>query len=147
MTFSKLDNTKVIFYEKPGCMGNAKQKKLLQSNNVAFEVRSILDTKWDKKTLESFFENLNIYDITNQFAPKVKNNQINLDTTSKSEMIEMMIKDPILIKRPLLVIGEQKICGFDIQRINSCLSINISTQKDIDSCSKESHDTVSSCNM
>ena len=46
-----------------------------------------------------------------------------------------MIKNPILIKRPLLDINGVKLCGFDIEKINELLNTNIDTNKTLNTCS------------
>jgi len=125
---------KVIFYEKTGCSGNERQKKLLQTNGIGFETKSILDTKWNEETLNSFFKNLDIEEIVNKFAPAIKNKEIDLSTISKEKLIKLMCINPILIKRPLLEIGENKICGFDIEQINSLLRSNICESVQISTC-------------
>ncbi len=125
---------KVIFYEKTGCAGNKKQKELLRLNGITFETRSILDTSWDKESLESFFKDLEIDNIINQFAPQIKNNELDLSSISKEELIELMCTTPILIKRPLLEIGDEKIVGFDTKKINSILGSNICANAKISTC-------------
>ena len=125
---------KVIFYEKPGCGGNAKQKKLLELNYILYETRDILSTAWDKTTLNSFFQDLEKEEIINKFAPQVKSGEVDINTLSKDELIERMIQEPILIKRPLLIIGEKKICGFDIEKINDTLRTNICESISISTC-------------
>ena len=132
---------KVIFYEKPNCVGNAKQKKLLTLNGISYETRNILDTEWTKTLLHSFFEGLDTKDICNPFAPKIKNNEIDIGTISKEVLIELMINEPILIKRPLLEIGEVKICGFDIEKINQILQTNICENIAISTCQSGSQCT------
>lgn len=134
---------RVVFYEKTGCAGNEKQKQLLRLNGISFETKSILDTTWDKKSLESFFNELEIDQIINKFAPQIKNNEINLSTISREELIELMCETPILIKRPLLEVGDAKIVGFDIEQINSllgteiCDSAKISTCQSSDPCTQD----------
>jgi nitrogenase-associated protein len=125
---------KIVFYEKPGCLGNKKQKELLKENGLELEVKSILDTKWDKKTLESFFIGLEKYEIVNESAPKIKKGEIDLNSITKEQLIYKMISDPILIKRPLIIAGESNICGFDIEKLNESLNLNISTTKKIGVC-------------
>jgi nitrogenase-associated protein len=132
---------KVIFYEKPNCAGNAKQKKLLTLNGVSYETRSILDTQWTKTLLHAFFEGLDTKDIYNPFAPKIKNKEIDTGTISKNELIELMIQEPILIKRPLLEIGETKMCGFDIEKINQILHTNICENITMSTCQNGSQCT------
>lgn len=125
---------KVIFYEKTGCNGNYRQKELLKSYGISFETRSILDIKWDKSTLEAFFEGLSTKEMINPFAPQLKNDSFDLNSYTKEELIERMIKEPILIKRPLLEVGEVKLCGFDIETLNSLLNIKMPIPKDINAC-------------
>ena len=123
------------FYEKTGCSGNAKQKELLKSHNISFSVKSLLDTSWTKETLSEFFKGLEVIDIFNPFAPQIRDKEIDINTLSKDEAIELMIKNPILIKRPLLDINGVKICGFDIEKINELLNTNIDTNKKLNTCS------------
>lgn len=132
---------KIIFYEKPNCAGNAKQKKLLTLNGVSYETRSILDTQWTETLLHSFFEGLATKDIYNPFAPKIKNKELDIDTISKEALIALMISEPILIKRPLLEIDEVKICGFDIEKINQILQTNICENIAISTCQSGSQCT------
>lgn len=123
------------FYEKTGCSGNAKQKELLKSHNISFSVKSLLDTSWTKETLNEFFKGLEIKDIFNPFAPQIRDKEIDISKLSKDEAIELMIKNPILIKRPLLDINGVKICGFDIEKINELLNTKIDTNKKLNTCS------------
>lgn len=125
---------KIIFYEKIGCSGNARQKKLLATHGLSFETRSLLDTIWSKEDLESFFHNLEKEDIVNKFAPKIKNGEININNHTKDQLINIMIAEPILIKRPLLQIGQNKLCGFDIEKINQFLNSNICEDISISTC-------------
>jgi len=92
----------VVFYEKKGCGGNARQKELLKKAGVEFEVKDILNTIWTKELLEGFFEGLSVENIFNMSALKIKNNALDIAVLSKEEFIELMLKEPILIKRPLL---------------------------------------------
>lgn len=133
MTFSTKQND-VVFYEKTGCAGNQRQKKVLTSQGISFEVRSLLDTKWTPKILGEFFTNLDKMDIVNQSAPKIKNNEIDLNALSKDEIVTLMCSEPILIKRPLLEIGDKKVCGFDIEKINQILNSKIDENLEIPTC-------------
>jgi nitrogenase-associated protein len=123
------------FYEKTGCSGNAKQKELLKSHNISFSVKSLLDTKWTNDTLSQFFEGLELIDIFNPFAPQIRDKEIDISKLSFDEAINLMIQNPILIKRPLLDINGVKICGFDIEKINKLLNTNIDTNKKLNTCS------------
>jgi nitrogenase-associated protein len=123
-----------IFFEKSGCGGNVRQKELLKKHNITFEVKDLLNTKWSYEDLVGYFEGLEIVDMFNSFAPQVRDKEIDITKLSKDEAINLMIKNPILIKRPLMQINGVKICGFDIDKINELLNINIEMDKKINNC-------------
>lgn len=127
----------VIFFEKPFCAGNAKQKKLLELYNINYLTKDILTYPWTKELLESFFKNIDKQEIYNPFAPQIKNKEIEVQNLSKEELIEQMVKTPILIKRPLLIVGEHKVCGFDIEKINVLLQKSICSSVTISTCQSE----------
>lgn len=103
----------------------------------------MLDTKWSKETLESFFEGLEKEKIYNQFAPQVKSGEIDIKSLTRDELIEKMLLEPILIKRPLIEVDNTKICGFDIPKLNKALNLELDTKKEIGTCqSSDSCTTV-----
>ena len=133
MMFKTTPN-QVIFYEKTGCSGNARQKALLKEHGVTFEVRSLLDTKWDAQTLNAFFEGLSPKEMLNPFAPQLKDGTFKLENYTKESLIEKMVQEPILIRRPLMQIGTVKLCGFDIPRLNSLLHVKMPVPENINAC-------------
>lgn len=124
----------IIFYEKTGCSGNQRQKELLKKHHISLDVRSLLETTWDEKSLAPFFEGLSVTEMINPFAPQVTNKELDVSQFSKEALIAKMIQEPLLIKRPLLQIGEHKICGFDIAQINTLLGTSINSEKNINAC-------------
>jgi nitrogenase-associated protein len=46
---------RVVFWEKPGCAGNARQKALLFASGHKLDVRNLLTEPWDAARLRSFF--------------------------------------------------------------------------------------------
>lgn len=132
----------VTFFEKPGCAGNAKQKTLLDLYNIHYKTRDILSYPWTKEFLEEFFEKVAKEDIYNPFAPQIKNREIEPKNLTKEQLVELMLENPILIKRPLLIVGEHKLCGFSIERINELFHKNICTSVSISTCQSETCKTI-----
>lgn len=126
----------VIFYEKPGCGGNRRQKTLLQEHGIELEVRDLLSTPWTRERLEPFFAGLEKDAMVNTAAPKIKSGEVDVATLSRDELIEKMLAEPLLIKRPLLEVGETLVCGFDIPRLNALLNVAMPVPEAIDSCRK-----------
>jgi len=124
----------IIFYEKTGCGGNKRQKELLEHYGLSLEVRSLLDTPWSKESLSPFFEGLTPQQMLNRFAPQVKEESFRLEEFTKESLIEKMVEEPILIHRPLLQIGEVKLCGFDSEKLNALLHVKMPTSQTINAC-------------
>lgn len=116
---------KIEFYEKQNCAGNKKQRELLESFGVEIEQKDLLSETLSKDELKKFFKDLEVKECFNPFSPKVKKREINIENISLDEAIEIMIREPILIKRPLIKYQNTYICGFDIDKINNFLSIKI----------------------
>ncbi len=106
---------KIIFYEKTGCKGNARQKAMLESAGYTLEVLSILDTDWDQDELRTYFEGRPVADWFNEKAPAVKRGEVDPASFSAADALEIMLREPILIRRPLIDLDGQRACGFDEQ--------------------------------
>jgi nitrogenase-associated protein len=107
----------IIFYEKPGCVNNTKQKKKLVDFGFNVISTNLLKTNFSKEQLLSFFGEKSVKDCINPNAPVVKNKELNVNNISDENLLTLMIADPILIKRPLIAIGSNKFCGFDLNKI------------------------------
>jgi hypothetical protein len=57
-------------------MGNARQKAILEENDSEFEVKSILDEVWSKKSLRSFSGDRTVPEWFNRKAPAVKQGKV-----------------------------------------------------------------------
>ncbi len=112
----------VIFYEKPGCVTNAKQKKMLRASGYLIIERNLLEHGMDQATLRTFFAHLPVNEWFNPNAPKIKNNELDISGLDEAKALELMMAEPILIRRPLMVIGENRYCGFDHEDIRAIIT-------------------------
>lgn len=103
----------IHFYEKPGCINNTKQKRLLEENGHTVIAHSLLTTEWDEATLRSFFGDLPINEWFNLSAPRIKNGEISPDDFDEDTAIDVMVEEPLLIRRPLIEAEGELTCGFD----------------------------------
>ncbi len=111
----------VLFYEKPGCVTNAKQKKSLRAAGAIVIERNLLENGMTLNELAQFFGNAPHTEWFNPNAPKIKSGEVNPLLLSKTAALQLLMRDPILIKRPLMVIGGKKLCGFDQKRVEELL--------------------------
>lgn len=111
----------VVFYEKPFCAANAKQKEILRSSGCTLIERNLLEHGLDADALRSFMGDRNVSEWFNPAAPAVKNGFLSPDTLNEAEAMELLMGDPILIRRPLMIIGSEKLCGFDSAKVAEVL--------------------------
>lgn len=117
----------VIFYEKPGCKTNKKQKKMLRSSGCVVIERNLLQHGMRSDELYSFFKNRPIQDWFNPNAPQIKRGQIDPAKLSEEEAVNLLFLEPILIKRPLMLINKERICGFEQAKIEKLLDVSFDT--------------------
>lgn len=115
----------ITFYEKPGCGGNARQKAALAGLGHMLDVKNLLAAQWDKEELRGYFGAKPVEEWFNYTAPAVKNGSIEPSKMSEEGALEAMMADPLLIKRPLMRIGERKISGFDPKEIETVFGFSV----------------------
>ncbi|MDZ8119370.1 ArsC/Spx/MgsR family protein [Pontiella agarivorans] len=118
---------KILFYEKTGCKGNARQKALLESNGYSLEVKSLLDEPWERDQLESYFVDRPVEEWFNDKSPAVKQGQVDPSAFDAAGALDLLLCEPILIRRPLIEMDGHRMCGFD-DRVQIMLGINKSFQ-------------------
>ncbi len=104
----------VQFYEKPGCINNTKQKTILMDKGYELELFNILTEKWEKESLLMFLKERPVQECFNLSAPSIKKGEVDIQKfKTHEEAADAMMKDPYLIKRPLIKCGGRTGCGFD----------------------------------
>jgi nitrogenase-associated protein len=113
----------VIFYEKPGCINNTKQKALLKAAGHSVEAHNLLTEEWKLETLRSFFGDLPVTDWFNYTAPRIKSGEIIPAQLDAETALSLMIQDPLLIRRPLMQVGDRREVGFDQNQISAWIGL------------------------
>ncbi|MDR3462983.1 MAG: ArsC/Spx/MgsR family protein [Beijerinckiaceae bacterium] len=111
----------IIFYEKPGCQTNARQRKILGDAGHVVVAKSILKEPWTQDALHRFLVGKSVAEWFNPAAPAIKSGQVDPRTLDASIALEMLVAEPILIKRPLIEIDGQRAAGFDLAWIEGCV--------------------------
>jgi nitrogenase-associated protein len=75
----------IIFYEKPGCINNTKQKALLAAAGHTVDARNLLTEPWTPDRLQQFFGDRPISTCFNRTAPR---HQIGPGATPISPMLK-----------------------------------------------------------
>jgi nitrogenase-associated protein len=126
----------VVFYEKPFCAANAKQKQILRASGCTLIERNLLEHGLDAEALRSFMGDNAVADWFNLAAPAIKNGEIFPETLDEASAMELLMANPILIRRPLMVIGSEKLCGFDADKVSEVLERTVEPMSKINCMEK-----------
>lgn len=139
--------TDIIFYEKPGCASNAKQKALLEAAGHRLEVRSLLSWPWDEAALLAFLAPLPVAEWFNRAAPRVKSGEVMPYTLSQEQALALLLSEPLLIRRPLMAVGEARMVGFDSARVDAWVGLRENAPRaNLEGCSSNQNQRPVSSN-
>ena len=127
---------KILFWEKPGCTGNSRQKQILLASGHELEVRNLLTETWTTETLGLFFGERPTSEWFNPSNPQVKSGELVPEEISAADALAMMVTEPLLIVRPLLQVGQQRLAGFDVQQVHNWIGLALDSigQRDPKNC-------------
>ena len=111
----------VLFYEKPGCGTNARQKRMLEKAGHIVITRNLLSEKWSAEGLREFFAGTPVASWFNPAAPRIKSGEIDPTAVGADTALALMIDDPLLIRRPLVDVQGLKCAGFDREPVLTLL--------------------------
>ena len=114
----------IQFFGKPNCVNNNKQKTLLRAAGHTVLDNDILSQDWKPDQLRQFFGNTPVAEWFNMMAPVIKSNELTIEDFSAEQALEAMAQDPLLIRRPLMDIDGQKVCGFRFDEINEMIGLS-----------------------
>ncbi len=125
----------VIFYEKPNCANNTRQKRLLTDVGHTVIAKNLLTENWQADQLRLFFADLPVRDWFNYSAPAIKHGEVEPDNLNAQQALDLMLIEPLLIRRPLMQIGEQRLAGFNFEKVTACLlGLAMNMEQDLESC-------------
>jgi nitrogenase-associated protein len=114
---------RVIFYEKPGCKGGTKQKVLLTAAGHEVVAYSLLTEPWTKERLRSFFGDLPVSEWFNKSAPAIKSGEVVPEKIDADTALLLMLRDPLLIRRPLIQVGDRREVGFEVEKLDAWIGL------------------------
>ena len=126
----------ITFYEKTGCAGNARQKALLIASGHEVRARDLRHANWSNKTLLDFLVGLPVSRWFNRYAPAVVSGEIVPEELDEPTALALMRDNPLLIRRPLLKVGDECRIGFDAAAINAWIGLREVSGKDLEVCQR-----------
>lgn len=123
--------THLVFFEKPGCGGNARQRAALLGAGHTLERRNLLTAHWTAETLLAFLAPLPVAHWFNRAAPRIKNGEVVPEALSADAALALLIAEPLLIRRPLMqnTADGSRHVGFDTDAVTAWVGLQPSAQR------------------
>lgn len=118
---------KVVFWEKPGCKGNSRQKEILLASGHELDVRNLLTELWTAEQLQRFFGDRPVSEWFNLSNPRVKAGEIDPAEIESADALAMLINEPLLIVRPLMQVGDERLAGFETEQVHNWIGLKLET--------------------
>ena len=117
--------THLVFFEKPGCGGNARQRASLLAAGHTLERRNLLTAAWTRESLLAFLGKLPVADWFNRAAPRVKSGEVQPETQNVDSAIALLLDQPLLIRRPLMqrTDNDSRHVGFDTAAVDAWIGL------------------------
>ena len=93
----------------------------MQSNKVDFEEREYGKNPFSEKELRELIGSDPIEPFLNTRTPLYREKHMKQKPPCKDEAIKLMLKDPNLLKRPVIVKGKKKLTGFNEAEVKELL--------------------------
>lgn len=117
--------THLVFFEKPGCGGNARQRSALMAAGHTLERRNLLTAHWTADSLLAFLAPLAVADWFNRAAPRVKSGELQPESLSAEAALTLLLNEPLLIRRPLMqrTDNDSRHVGFDTAVVDAWVGL------------------------
>jgi nitrogenase-associated protein len=126
---------RILFYEKPGCAGNLRQRRLLEDAGHTVLARNLLTESWTAERLRGFFGARPVAEWFNRNAPRVKSGEVVPEALDAESAVKLLLAEPLLIRRPLLEADGERETGFEPLRIHAWLGLGLAAQAPVsESC-------------
>lgn len=128
----------VVFYEKPGCASNTRQKVLLAAAGHTVLARSLLTEKWSAARLRDFFGTLPVAEWFNPSAPRITSGEVLPDALTEAAALGLMLADPLLIRRPLMDVDGECRVGFDQDAVDRWIGLaSKMPRENLETCARD----------
>jgi len=113
----------MIYYHNPRCSKSREGLKILEESHLGITIKLYLTEKISFSEVNEIVKKLKIkpIDLVRKREPVIKDNEIMLLNMSDTEIIQLMVKHPVLIERPILVKDDKAVIGRPPELIRSIL--------------------------
>jgi arsenate reductase len=104
---------RITFYDKSTCGTCKKAKAFLNDHDVSFNIVDIVAQPPSRELLEATIDETNVKAFLNPRSAIYRERKLGQNIPTKAAAINLMLEDPNLIKRPVILKDEAVTFGFD----------------------------------
>ena len=111
----------IVLYTSPGCASCRKVKAWLKERNIPFVEKNIFNVLLNKVEVKYLFERSEngTDDIISKRSKIIQENKIDLDDLSMEELVDFVIKNPSILRRPIILNEHNFQVGYDSEEIDA----------------------------
>lgn len=113
--------TKVQFLQKPTCTTCRKAKEYLEQLGADFELRSLDAEPLSEAELDELIGTRDYKKFLNTRNELYREHNMSEKPPTRAQAIKLMAKTPNLIRRPVVVRGEEIVLGFDERALKNLM--------------------------
>jgi len=113
---------KVRFLQKPTCTTCRKTKEFLDQLGADFELRSLDDDPLSEAELDELIGARDYKQFLNPRNDLYREKKMKDKPPTRAQAIKLMAKTPNLIRRPVVVSGDDVVLGFDEQALRGLMT-------------------------
>ena len=113
----------VLLYTSPGCASCRKAKQWLKANNIEFVEKNIFTTLLNKEEIKYILSRCEngTEDIISVRSKAFMALKKDINDLSLNELVELIQKNPSILKRPILISKQNLVVGYDSDEITTMI--------------------------
>ena len=111
----------IVIYTSPGCASCRKVKAWLKEREIKFIEKNIFNVLLNRKEVKYLLSRSDngTDDIISKRSKIIQENRIDLDNMSLDELVDFIIQNPSILRRPIILNEDNFQVGYDVEEIES----------------------------
>ncbi len=111
----------VLIYTSPGCASCRKVKAWLTEHNIKYIEKNIFQTLLDRDEIKLLLKRSEngTDDIISKRSKIIQENLIDIDSMNLNELVDFIIENPSILKRPIIINRHNFQVGYDVEEIGA----------------------------
>lgn len=126
----------IVIYTSPGCASCRKVKAYLKEHNIRFIEKNIFNVLLNKNEVKYLLSRSDngADDIISKRSKIIQEDKIDIDAMSTDQLIDFIIKNPSILRRPIILNEDNFQIGYDSEEIDAFIPrVDL---KDVAKCDK-----------